>query len=165
MDFFIDRLYQQIALEHIKGFSWDNDEIRLRDVNMWKAKTRLMFQHYPAIFVYDIVNECLKEASDEQYHEQKIFKKMEIGQKISKSKAKGRMRKEIDKHFKISDIAKKFGHQPDGRGKILCPFHADGDPSCVLNDDKNIFHCFGCGASGDIVEFYRRLKDGEPTSS
>lgn len=165
MDFFIDNLYKQVALEHIQGFGWDDDKIRLRELEMWKAKTRLMFIHFLPIQVYDIVDECLAEANDEQYHEQKIIKKMFKSQKIIKSKTKGKYRKEIDKHWKITDVARKFGLIPDSKGKIECPFHADGIPSCSLNDDKNIFHCFGCNAKGDIIDFYRRLKEDGTTTS
>lgn len=35
--------------------------------------------------------------------------------------------------------------------RSLCLFHAEKSPSMQLNDAKGTFHCFGCGASGDIV--------------
>lgn len=164
MDFFIDRLYKQVILEHIKGFSWDDDKIKAREVAMWEENTRLMFRHYPAVQVYDMVDEACARMSDESYNEKRIHEIMQKSISISEGikrnpKVKGVVRREIDKRIKITDIAKKFGLDPDPKGKILCPFHADSDPSCSLNDDKNIFHCFGCGAKGDVIEFYRRLKD------
>ncbi len=39
----------------------------------------------------------------------------------------------------------------------LCPFHADKTPSFSVNADKGVFHCFGCGASGDVFDFIMRL--------
>ena len=36
---------------------------------------------------------------------------------------------------------------------VLCPFHEDGKPSCHVN--KEFFHCFGCGKTGDIITYYR----------
>ncbi|KAB7645549.1 CHC2 zinc finger domain-containing protein [Polymorphobacter fuscus] len=35
----------------------------------------------------------------------------------------------------------------------LCPFHDERTPSFGVNDDKGMFHCFGCGANGDVVRF------------
>jgi DNA primase len=35
----------------------------------------------------------------------------------------------------------------------LCPFHSEKTPSFTANDDKGFYHCFGCGAHGDIISF------------
>ena len=35
----------------------------------------------------------------------------------------------------------------------LCPFHSEKTPSFTANDDKAFYHCFGCGAHGDIISF------------
>ena len=35
----------------------------------------------------------------------------------------------------------------------LCPFHNEKTPSFTVNDDKGFYHCFGCGAHGDVVKF------------
>lgn len=37
--------------------------------------------------------------------------------------------------------------------KIVCPFHDDNHPSCTVNFDDGLFHCFACGASGDAFQF------------
>jgi hypothetical protein len=39
----------------------------------------------------------------------------------------------------------------------LCPFHADKAPSFSVNEGKGLFHCFGCGAKGDVIDFIRQL--------
>lgn len=71
---------------------------------------------------------------------------------------KGEARKLIDKFLKISDVAKKFGYKVENN-KMICPFHNDSDPSLVLNDKLNIYHCFGCNLSGDIIDFVGRLEE------
>ena len=44
--------------------------------------------------------------------------------------------------------------RPAGPEKLgHCPFHEDRTPSFYVNDSKGVFHCFGCGASGDILDF------------
>ncbi|MDD2301200.1 MAG: DNA primase [Eubacteriales bacterium] len=40
--------------------------------------------------------------------------------------------------------------------KGICPFHNEKTPSFVVSDAKQIFTCFGCGASGDVIEFVKR---------
>src|SRR5215210_6597109 len=40
-----------------------------------------------------------------------------------------------------------------GSYKGLCPFHSEKSPSFHVNRDKGFFHCFGCGAGGDVFKF------------
>ena len=41
--------------------------------------------------------------------------------------------------------------------KGVCPFHNEKTPSFVVSDQKQIFTCFGCGATGDVIEFTKRF--------
>ena len=40
--------------------------------------------------------------------------------------------------------------------KACCPFHGEKTPSFVVSPDKQIFKCFGCGVSGDAIEFVKK---------
>jgi len=61
-------------------------------------------------------------------------------------------------HFLMSEVVgkrvplKKHGREYQG----LCPFHNEKTPSFTVNDEKGFYHCFGCGAHGDAIEFLRK---------
>ncbi|WEV61097.1 DNA primase [Streptococcaceae bacterium ESL0729] len=40
----------------------------------------------------------------------------------------------------------------------LCPFHGEKTPSFNVNSDKQFYHCFGCGKSGDVIKFLEDYK-------
>jgi DNA primase len=41
------------------------------------------------------------------------------------------------------------------RGRLmgLCPLHADHKPSFLVDPNKNLFYCYGCGRGGDVIRF------------
>lgn len=41
----------------------------------------------------------------------------------------------------------------------LCPFHNEKTPSCHVHPDKEFFHCFGCGAGGDVITFIMKYNN------
>ena len=43
----------------------------------------------------------------------------------------------------------------------LCPFHNEKTPSFIVFNAAQNFHCFGCGAGGDVVTFIRRIENLE----
>lgn len=49
---------------------------------------------------------------------------------------------------------KKTGRDYSG----LCPFHKEKSPSFHVSSEKQLFHCFGCGASGNLVQFVMRTE-------
>ncbi len=42
-----------------------------------------------------------------------------------------------------------------------CPFHSEKTPSCVVFPDTQTFHCFGCGAGGDVITFTMKIENLE----
>lgn len=65
---------------------------------------------------------------------------------------------EIKDRISISAVVKRRvqlksrGNEHSG----LCPFHNEKSPSFTVNDSKGFFHCFGCGAHGNIFDFLMR---------
>src|SRR5437763_5577370 len=44
---------------------------------------------------------------------------------------------------------------------VLCPFHRERKASCKIELERNIWHCFGCGAKGNVLEFVARMEGNE----
>jgi len=59
------------------------------------------------------------------------------------------------------EAAEMYGFQPNRAGFICCPFHMEKTPSLKLYPDGS-WHCFGCGASGTVIDFVSKLFDLSP---
>src|SRR5690625_2240860 len=60
----------------------------------------------------------------------------------------------------IVDVVSGYG-QLKKQGRIhfgLCPFHNDNTPSFSVNEEKQIFHCFGCGKGGNVFSFVMEIE-------
>lgn len=61
----------------------------------------------------------------------------------------------IKRNFDIVDfIGRYVPLKKSGRNFLgLCPFHSEKTPSFSVSPEKQIYHCFGCGAGGDLIRF------------
>ena len=57
----------------------------------------------------------------------------------------------------VRQAAEHYGLQVNRNGMVCCPFHEDRHPSMKLNE--RYFYCFGCGATGDVIDLVARLFD------
>jgi DNA primase len=78
-----------------------------------------------------------------------------MAERIAEEKI-NQIRQAVDIVEVISDYVqlKKQGRNYFG----LCPFHGESTPSFSVSIDKQIFHCFGCGAGGNVFSFLMELE-------
>jgi hypothetical protein len=55
----------------------------------------------------------------------------------------------------VKEAAERYGLSVTRHGMARCPFHEDHSPSLKLNEDY--YYCFGCHASGDVIDFTANL--------
>ena len=60
----------------------------------------------------------------------------------------------VKQKISVSDAAEHYGLQVSRNGMACCPFHDDWHPSMKLNE--RYFYCFGCGATGDVIDLVAR---------
>lgn len=62
---------------------------------------------------------------------------------------------ELKHRLRLSEVVgKSISIKKAGREyHALCPFHKENTPSFTVNDEKGFYHCFGCGAHGDVIGF------------
>lgn len=67
---------------------------------------------------------------------------------------------DVKQRHNISDVVAKHTKvvRAGREKKSLCLFHREKSPSMQLNDAKGTYHCFGCGASGDIVRLVMEVE-------
>ena len=63
---------------------------------------------------------------------------------------------EVRSRCDIVDLVSSYLPELRKRGatyKCCCPFHNEKTPSFTVNQERQIYHCFGCGANGDVFSF------------
>ncbi len=60
----------------------------------------------------------------------------------------------------VSVVSRYVSLSRRGSGNLgLCPFHNEKTPSFHVSSDKQFFHCFGCGAGGDVISFVMKIEN------
>ena len=62
---------------------------------------------------------------------------------------------EIKSHNDIVDVIGSYINLNE-KNKALCPFHDDHSPSFSVHPDKQIYKCFSCGESGNVITFVQK---------
>ena len=71
---------------------------------------------------------------------------------------KDRLKKSID----LVELFSTFGVELTKKGSSYmgrCPFHEDSSPSLSVDKEKGLYHCFGCGESGDAFTLVEKMRD------
>ena len=61
----------------------------------------------------------------------------------------------VKERIPVRDAAEHYGLQMGRNGMTCCPLHEDHHPSMKLNE--RYFYCFGCGATGDVIDLVAKL--------
>ena len=61
----------------------------------------------------------------------------------------------IKDRLTMQDVLLRYGYEPNRAKFICCPFHNEKTPSMKIFEKD--YHCFGCGANGDVVSFIQML--------
>ena len=63
----------------------------------------------------------------------------------------------IKERVTTQEMMERVGVHVDRRGMAVCPFHGDSDASLkVYRDPRRGWHCYGCHAGGDVIDFAMR---------
>jgi DNA primase len=65
----------------------------------------------------------------------------------------------IKERINIADMVRRYVDLRGAGGRLtgMCPFHHETKGSFQVNPDKGLYHCFGCQASGDVIDFYCKM--------
>lgn len=72
----------------------------------------------------------------------------------------GNLFETVKQSITVREAAEMYGIEVRRNGMACCPFHDDKNPSMKLNEDY--FYCFGCGATGDVIDLTARFYNLSP---
>lgn len=75
---------------------------------------------------------------------------MELKEFVEELKSKLDIVEVIGSYVSLQRVGKNY--------RALCPFHNEKTPSFYVNPERGFYHCFGCGASGDVIKFVQEIE-------
>lgn len=68
---------------------------------------------------------------------------------------------DIKNDVPVSEVVGKYVALKKVSGRLtgLCPFHSEKTPSFAVDDAQGFYHCFGCGAHGDVLDFLTKIEN------
>ncbi len=68
---------------------------------------------------------------------------------------------ELYSRLSITDVVSDYVSLKSRGGESLglCPFHSEKTPSFSVNEEKQVFHCFGCGKGGGVIQFMMDIEN------
>jgi DNA primase len=69
---------------------------------------------------------------------------------------------DVKSRHRLADVARRSGIDAGRTGRVMIscptPAHLDSTPSAQLDLDRDRYHCFGCGAGGDVIDWVRDIE-------
>lgn len=69
---------------------------------------------------------------------------------------------DVKSRHRLADVARRSGIDAGRTGRVMIscptPTHLDSTPSAQLDLDRDRYHCFGCGAGGDVIDWVRDIE-------
>jgi CHC2-type zinc finger protein len=108
---------------------------------------------------------CDKRRADGELTSESIISAGTARKRLTLSRVSARLptAEHIKRSLSLVNEFEREGHAlrraSNGQLKCLCPFHEERAPSCYISPEKGLFHCFGCGVHGSVID-YHVLKRG-----
>lgn len=77
------------------------------------------------------------------------------------NRTEGNLFEYIIDHVNLIEVISDYIHvERSGKNyKALCPFHNEKSASFIISEEKQLYHCFGCGAAGNVITFIAQYEN------
>jgi len=107
-----------------------------KNVGLWEAISVFKDDLYPMCIEHIAIN-------DNKEHWLDLLNKIKNDKKLDVERAKA---------FDITELMRRYGLEPK-MNFVCCPLHGEDTPSLKIYPNTNTWHCYGCGAGSDTIDF------------